>query len=71
MIGLPNARPSLSSAVTVSKVGYVGFQTPDVARLVEYYTRVLDFVVVDSDPDRAYLTTGFDHHCIVIERGVT
>ncbi len=71
MIGLSNARPSLSSAVTVSKVGYVGFQTPDVARLVEYYTRVLDFVVVDSDPDRAYLTTGFDHHCIVIERGVT
>ena len=65
----PNARPSLSSAVTVSKLGYVAFQTPDVARLVDYYTRVLDFVVVESDPDRAYLTTGFDHHCIVIEQG--
>ena len=65
----PNALPSPSSAVTVSKLGYVGFRTPDVARLVEYYTRVLDFVVVESDADRAYLTTGFDHHCVVIERG--
>ena len=71
MTGFPHARPvpCPSSVVTVSKLGYVCFQTPDVARLVEYYTRVLDFVVVESDPDRAYLTTGFDHHCIVIERG--
>ena len=71
MTGFPNAHPSPSpsSAVTVSKLGYVGFQTPDVARLVEYYTRVLDFVVVESGPDRAYLTTGFDHHCIVVEQG--
>lgn len=57
------------SAVSVSKLGYVGFHTQDVARLVDYYTRVLDFVVVESTPDQVFLTTGFDHHCIVIERG--
>ena len=56
-------------AVRVSKLGYVGFRTPDVARLVEYYTRVLDFVLVDGDDDGAHLTTGADHHCVVIERG--
>ena len=29
--------------VRVSKLGYVGFETPDVDRMVEYYTKVLDF----------------------------
>ena len=30
-------------AVRVSKLGYVQFTTPDVDRLVDYYTKVLDF----------------------------
>lgn len=59
------------SPVVVSKLGYIGFQTPDVDRLVDYYTTVLDFVVVERDPQRAYLTTSFDHHCVVIEQGTT
>lgn len=56
------------SPVTVSKIGYVGFETPDVGRLVEYYTRTLDFVLVEGDSDQAFLTTTIDHHCVVIER---
>ena len=51
------------SAVRVSRLGYVGFETPDVDRLVEYYTTVLDFALVDSSPEGAFLTTGADHHC--------
>lgn len=57
------------SAVRVSKLGYVGFETPDVERLVEYYTRVLDFHLVDGDASGAFLTTGTDHHCVVVTRG--
>lgn len=56
------------SPVTVSKIGYVGFETPDVDRLVDYYTNTLDFALVDSDTNRAFLTTTFDHHCVVIEK---
>ncbi|MET0190650.1 MAG: VOC family protein [Pseudonocardia sediminis] len=56
-------------AVRVSKLGYVGFTTPDVDRLVEYYTRVLDFELVESSPDGAFLTTGVDHHCVTVTRG--
>lgn len=55
--------------VNVSKLGYVGFETPDVERLVEYYTTVLDFVLVDGDTNGAFLTTGVDHHCVVVTRG--
>jgi len=37
---------------------------PDVQRLVHYYTKVLDFELVDEAPDGAFLTTGFDHHSV-------
>lgn len=69
MTGSSATRPVEYNTVTVSKLGYVGFQTPDVARLVDYYTRILDFVLVDSSPGQAFLTTSFDHHCVVIEQG--
>ncbi|MBA3842611.1 MAG: VOC family protein, partial [Actinobacteria bacterium] len=57
-----------SPAVRVARLGYVGFSSPDVARLLEYYTNVLDFELVENSPSRAFLTTGFDHHCVVIEK---
>ncbi|MTD56882.1 VOC family protein [Amycolatopsis pithecellobii] len=60
----PNAQP----AVRVSKLSYVGFETPDVDRLAEYYNRVLEFELVDSSPNGAFLTTGPDHHCVVLTK---
>ncbi len=56
-------------AVRVSKLGYVGFETPDLDRLTDYYTNVLDFILVDKSADGAFLTTGFDHHCVILTRG--
>ena len=63
-----DSRPNVESAVNVTKLGYVAFETPDVDRLIEYYTKILDFTVVETSPDGAFLTTGFDHHCVVITR---
>ena len=57
------------SAIRVAKLAYVGFETPDVDRLTEYYTKVLDFSLVESSPDDAFLTTGVDHHCVAVTRG--
>ncbi len=56
-------------AVRVSKLGYVQFTTPDVDRLVDYYTKVLDFQLVEQAPAGAFLTTGFDHHSVVDQPG--
>lgn len=56
-------------AVRVSKLGYVQFTTPDVERMIHYYTKTLDFELVDKAPDGAFLTTGFDHHSVVITKG--
>lgn len=57
--------------VNVSKLGYVGLETADLDRMVEHYTRALDFVLIDSGPDAAFLTTTFDHHSLVIRRAET
>ena len=65
----PRAGSAADPAASVSKLGYVEFTTPDIDRLLEYYTSVLCFELVDRSPDQAYLTTGFDHHCVVLTRG--
>ncbi|GAA3676753.1 VOC family protein [Arthrobacter ginkgonis] len=61
-----SARPS--TPVRVSRLGYVAFETPDVERLTHYYTNVLGFALVHNSPGQAFLTTGGDHHSIVINR---
>lgn len=58
-----------TAAGRVTKVGYVEFTTPDVDRLVEYYESCLGLHVEDRSPDLAYLTTGLEHHSVVIRRG--
>ena len=59
---------SATTPVTVAKVGYVGFETQDVDRMVDHYTNILDFALVERDANRAFLTTSFDHHAMVIEK---
>lgn len=75
MTSTPNAkpeapqRPTVDTAARVSKLGYVTFDTQDVERMVWYYTDVLGFEVVEQSPEYAYLTTGADHHCVVLRQG--
>ncbi|NWL10407.1 glyoxalase [Paenarthrobacter ureafaciens] len=57
------------SPVTVSKLGYVGFETPDLERLTDYYTKTLDFKLVEKTDTESYLTTTFEHHSIVLTKG--
>jgi catechol-2,3-dioxygenase len=66
---MPAPIPPTASPAAVSKLGYVGFETPDVDRMVDYYTKILDFVVVEQSADEAYLTTNFDHHAVVVKKG--
>lgn len=66
---MAEAIPDRSTPVTVSKLGYVAFETLDVDRMVDYYTNVLDFVLVERTTQEAYLTTTFDHHSVVLRKG--
>lgn len=57
-----------NSPVRVSRLGYLSFDTPDLDRFVEHYTKILGFVATEQTSKQAFLTTGADHHCLVINK---
>ncbi len=60
---------SKDTPVTVSKLGYIEFETPDVDGLVDYYTTALDFAEVERSENEVFLTPSFDHHAVIIRKG--
>lgn len=61
--------PGVGSPVRIARIGHVAVLTQDVDALVAYYTDVLGLALVERDGDRAYVTTGPDHHCVVVAEG--
>lgn len=54
--------------VHVARLGYVTFDTPDVARLTEYYTKVMGFAQVDESSSQVFITAGAEHHCVIVNK---
>ncbi len=51
----------------IAKLGYAGFNTPDVEAMLAYYTNVIGFTLVERSGDgAAYLRSVLDHHTIVL-----
>ncbi len=51
----------------IAKLGYAGFNTPDVEAMLAYYTNVIGFTLVERGGDgTAYLRNVLDHHTIVL-----
>ena len=51
----------------IAKLGYAGFNTPDVEAMLAYYTNVLGFTLVERSGDGAvYLRNVLDHHTLVL-----
>ncbi len=55
--------------IRVRKIGHATFETPDMERLVTYYTQVLGLTLVERDADAAYLASTLDHHSVVLRHG--
>ena len=56
--------------IPVRKIGYATFETPDLPRLLDYYTGVIGLVVIARDANRTVLGTEAGEQAIVLERGV-
>ena len=56
------------SAAPVSKFGFFEVRTHEVERLADYYEQALGLAVTDRSHSAVYLTTGSDHHCVVVDR---
>ena len=51
----------------IAKIGYAGFNTPDIEAMLTYYTKVIGFTLVERGGDgSAYLRGILDHHTIVL-----
>ncbi len=51
----------------IAKLGYAGFNTPDVEAMLAYYTKVIGFTLVERDGDgAAYLRSVLDHHTLAL-----
>ena len=55
--------------IPVRKIGYAVFETPDLPRLLAYYTGVVGLVVIGQDKGRAFLATEAGEQAIVLEQG--
>lgn len=53
----------------VRRIASVTFETPDLARLVDYYDQILGLTVSERTADSAYLSFANDHHSVVLRKG--
>ena len=61
--------PDATGLAPVAKLGFVEVRTKDVDAIVAHYTDVLSLDVVERAGSTAYLTTGPDHHCLIVSEG--
>jgi len=59
----------MTAPAPVSRLGFYEVRTADVERLVAYYEDALQLPVVAREGDAVYLTTGPEHHCVVVAPG--
>ncbi|MCL6597846.1 MAG: VOC family protein [Alicyclobacillus macrosporangiidus] len=52
--------------VRVFRLAYVHFGCTDVPAMVRYYTEVMGLSLTEQETGRAYLSTSFDHHNVIL-----
>ena len=55
--------------IGVKQIGHATFETRDIERAVDYYTRYLGLTVVERDGDTVFLACPSDFHSVVIKKG--
>src|SRR4029453_10540704 len=59
----------VGSMIQVKRLGHATFNTPDLARIVDYWTRIMGLTVVEQGPKRAFLATKYGEESVVVEAG--
>ena len=52
-----------------TRIGHATFETPDLERMIDYYTRTMGLLVAERDNDRAFLTTHVSLLAIQLNKG--
>ena len=57
------------SMVQVKRLGHATFKTPDLERIVDYWTRIIGLTLVDKDKNHAFLATKYGEEAVAVETG--
>jgi catechol 2,3-dioxygenase-like lactoylglutathione lyase family enzyme len=57
--------------IAVRRISHVTYETPDLARQIDYYTQVIGLALVAREQDRAILTTRLGEEVLVLEAGAS
>ena len=55
--------------IQIKRLGHATFRTPDMARMIDYWTEVIGLTLVERFKDRAFLATKFGEEAIALEEG--
>ncbi len=55
--------------IPVRRLGHVTFETPDIEKQIDHYTRIVGLAVAAQEKDRAVLATHLGEEALVLERG--
>lgn len=55
--------------IQVHRIAHATFETPDLARQIDYYTDIVGFIVKEREPKRAILCSRLGHEIMVLEQG--
>jgi catechol 2,3-dioxygenase-like lactoylglutathione lyase family enzyme len=55
--------------IKINRIVYAVFETTDLERQIDHYTKVIGLTLVDRDGEAAYLSTSADHHTVVLRKG--
>src|ERR1700682_4628979 len=51
------------------RIGHATFETPDLQKMIDYYTQVMGLVLAEREKDRAFLTTQIGLLAIQLNKG--
>jgi len=55
--------------IQVKRLGHATFKTPDLDRIVDYWTAIIGLTVIERSKDGAFLATKFGEEAIAVEKG--
>ena len=57
--------------IKLRRIGHATFETPDLQKMIDYYTKVMGLVLAEREKDRAFLTTQVGLLAIQLNKGET
>jgi catechol-2,3-dioxygenase len=57
--------------IEVKRLAHATFETPDLERILDYWTRIIGLTLIERSKDRAFLATRFGEEAIAVEQGST